>query len=165
MEKISIGNFKLRYLFLLLGSLAFVITGAFLTFKKSDTMSFTSGWSAIIFFGACAIIFLLQIIDSRPRLIIDENGIFDRTLSIGLISWSDIADAYVGSIKGQHFICLKLKDENKYLAKLSNIAKVISSANIALGFERININLSGLNVKPEQVCELIVKKAALAEMQ
>jgi hypothetical protein len=157
MEKISIGNFKLRYLFLLLGSLAFVITGAFLTFKKSDTMSFTSGWSAIIFFGACAIIFLLQIIDSRPRLIIDENGIFDRTLSIGLISWSDIADAYVGSIKGQHFICLKLKDEN--------IAKVISSANIALGFERININLSGLNVKPEQVCELIVKKAALAEMQ
>ncbi len=160
MEKISIGNSRLRYFVLLLASLGFVIGGLFLMSSKKECLTQAPLWGSIIFFAACSIVFIWQIIDSRPRLVIDDNGIFDRTLRIGIISWADIEDAYLASINRQSFICLKLKDENKYLSKMTAIGKAIKSANIALGFQPININLSSLAVEPEQICELIIKKAA-----
>jgi len=72
---------------LLIASLAFVASGVFLLLRSPDKWV---GWMSIIFFGACALVFVWQLLDARPRLIIDDSGVFDRSLGVGVIPWSQI---------------------------------------------------------------------------
>jgi len=123
-----------------------------------------AGWAGIICFGACALIFGCQMFDARPRLIIDEYGILDRTLGVGIIPWSDIDGAYVKSISGNNFICLIVRDPGTYAQRLSPLRRAMSSVNQALGFTDISINLSGVNASTDEVFELVMKRAEAAKM-
>lgn len=115
------------------------------------------GWLAILFFGCGIAVSVWQIADSRPRLIIDEDGVLDRTLGIGRIAWSDIEAAYVRSISGNDFICLELKNPEEYAQKLSKVKRAMAAANRDLGFTDFNLNLSGVDASTDEVFELVMK--------
>src|SRR4029079_3362384 len=54
------------------------------------------GWMGIagaIFFGAAAVVGIIQGARRGPRLPLDAQGIHDRTLGVGVIDWSDITNA------------------------------------------------------------------------
>lgn len=89
MEIITANNSRRKYIGLAAMCVPFVaIGGLMLMFPKSGSLKETlAGWAGVIFFGLCLIVFLRQIFDSRPRIVIDESGIFDRTLSVGTIEW------------------------------------------------------------------------------
>jgi hypothetical protein len=159
MEKLIIKNARWKYVLLLIGSIGFVVAGIWMV---SDGKLF--GWLAILFFGAGIPIFIWQIADARPRLIINDLGILDRTLGVGRIDWSDIEAAYVRSISGNDFICLELKNVEKYAGKLSRVKRAMASANRNLGFTDFSINLSGVDARTEEVFELVMKYCQAAEM-
>ncbi len=92
MEKIIIKNSRWKNVMLLIGCLGFVIAGIWMVYSGK-----VFGWLAIVFFGSGIPISIWQIADSRPRLIIDQYGILDRTLGVGRIAWTDIQAAYVRS--------------------------------------------------------------------
>ncbi|GGA37572.1 hypothetical protein GCM10010981_28410 [Dyella nitratireducens] len=115
---------------------------------------------SILFFGAGIPLFLWQLLDARPRLVIDDQGVFDRTLGVGVIPWSEITGAYVRSVNSADFICLELRDPTPWLQRLSPIKRAMVSANEAMGFTALNLNLSGVAADVQQVHELIVKMAA-----
>src|SRR5262249_16643552 len=125
--------------------------------RSADPMA----WATIIFFGACALVFIWQLIDTRPRLVIDDKGVYFRPLKMGVLPWTDIEDAYVNSINQQLFICLQLRDTEKYLSKLSPLGRSLCSVNVALGFTPISLTLTGLDVDPYLLCDLIRKRAAM----
>src|SRR5690349_10545595 len=52
------------------------------------------GAMSILFFGGCALVLGRQLFDARPRLVIDDAGVLDRTLKVGVIAWEDILDAH-----------------------------------------------------------------------
>ena len=160
MEKLIIKNARWKQVLLLIASIGFVIAGIWIV---SDGKSF--GWVAILFFGAGIPIFIWQIVDARPRLIIDDQGILDRTLGIGRIDWSDIDAAYVRSISGNDFICLELKNVEKYAAQLSSVKRAMSTANRELGFTDFNINLSGVDARTDEIFELVMKHCQAAQMK
>ncbi len=155
MEKVIIKSSRWLYILLLPGSLGVVAAGVWMI---ADGEAF--GWVAVAFFGGGALISIWQIFDRRPRLLIDDEGIYDRTLGVGVIPWEEITGAYVRSIQGNDFICLDLRHPEAYLQKLSRVKRAMASANEALGFTPLNINLSGIHGMTEQVFELILKQAA-----
>ncbi len=146
-----------KYGWFLLLALGFVALGIALLYLNKATWA---AWLTIVFFGGGALIFLRQLTDRRPRLIIDPQGVFDRTLGIGWIVWSDILDLQLFSIQGQPFIGLKLINESDYLARLSPLKRKLIAGNQKFGFPTLSLNLSGLLVKPEQIYEFVARMAA-----
>lgn len=147
-----------KYLLYGLIALIFVAGGIFILSVGKDLKATIIGWSCIIFFGFALLIFLRQIFDTRPRIIIDQTGIFDRTLDIGIIEWQDIENAYLNSILGNDFISLVLRDTEKYLQRISKPKAKLAKYNRTLGFETINLNLSGVNIKSSEVFALVIKQ-------
>jgi hypothetical protein len=87
MERVIVRSSYLRWVLMLIGALGFVAGGVFIL-KIGDNG--LAAWGGIVFFGACALMAIVQILDRRPRLVIDERGILDRTLKVGVIEWHDI---------------------------------------------------------------------------
>ncbi len=161
METLVIQNSRPRYVLLLLACIGFVAAGSWMVMAGEGF-----GWVAIVFFGAGIPVFIWQLVDPRPRLIIDAHGVLDRTLGVGRIAWSDIKAAYVRSISGSDFICLELKNPEKYAQQLSTVKRVLTSGNRLLGFANFNLNLSGVDASTDEVFALVMKYCrAAAEAQ
>jgi hypothetical protein len=92
-EKVEIKNSPWKYWMFLLTSLGFVAAGIGMVIGDE-----IYGGTAIVFFGDCALVLIRRLIDSRARLILDQNGIIDRTMEVGIIQWEEIENAYVMSI-------------------------------------------------------------------
>jgi hypothetical protein len=159
MDSITANNSRWKYVGLAAMCAPFVVIGALmLIFPRSGSLKETLiGWLSVIFFGFGLIIFLRQIFDSRPRIVVDERGVFDRTLSVGTIEWQDIEHAYLNSVVGNPFISLRLNDPEKYLERAMNSQKKLARLNKYLGAETININVSGINKSPDEILAVVLK--------
>lgn len=122
---------------------------------SENNFNFFIGIICILFFGIGLIMFPKQLFDRQPRVIINDEGIFDRTLKVGIIEWRDINEAYLQSVSGSEFISLVLTDNNKYLRRTTKTFAKIASYNEILGFETLNINLSGVNKSGKEVLKII----------
>ncbi|WP_333677478.1 STM3941 family protein [Dyella sp.] len=162
MSPIVINASRLKYALLLLVAVGFVFAGAFMVAFDAATEAWL-GWANIVLFGACIPLFLWQLLDARPRLVMDEQGIFDRTLGVGVIPWSEITGAYLRSIMSVDFICLELRDPLQWLQRLSPAKRAVVRANEAMGFSALNVSLGGLEADAQQVHELILKMVASGE--
>ena len=154
MTHLEIKSSRLKYVALLIGSFGFVAGGVFILLSGGPQWV---GCISIVFFGSGIPLFIWQILDRRPRLKIDDTGIVDRTLGIGKILWEDIDGAYKKAIQGNDFICLKLRNQDQYLGKLTAVKKAMVKANEKLGFTPISLNLSGLSANTDQILELVLK--------
>lgn len=157
MQPVIAKSSRVRWAILTGASLCFVIAGAAILATGGSSWA---AWPSIIFFGGCSIVGALQLFDNSPRLIIDDRGVFDRTLKLGFIDWNDINNAFVKRIQGNAFICLELRDPGKYLGQLSPLLRQMVEVNKKLGFTEISLNLANTDLSAEQVCELILKEAA-----
>jgi hypothetical protein len=153
------GNSRALYGLMLLVACAFVGAGVLLLANEALAARLI-GVTSIVFFGGCAALFVRQLLDNRPRLVFDDVGVFDRTLDVGRIPWSDIDDARLMSIKGHHFISLSLRDEAKWTAKFTPLQHRLAQANRKLGFSALSLNLSGIQVQPEAVLALVLAHIA-----
>lgn len=149
---------RLKYILLLIASAGFVASGIFLVAFDTGASNWV-GWISIVFFGAGIPLFARQLFDSKPRVVLDEAGVFDRTLGVGTIPWSDIESSYVKSISGNSFVCLVLRNPQRWIGKLSAMQRSLTKANEKLGFQPLNINLSGTAVDAALVQDVVLKKS------
>jgi hypothetical protein len=148
MEPLVIRSSRWRYVLLLLVSAGFVAVGTLLVMRTPNQ---TVGWANVVFFGVCAATFLWQVVDARPRLVIDERGVFDRTLGVGVIPWSEIEAVDPRAMMGQQFVSLTLRDPSLLTRRLPQWRRTLTRANRAAGFEELNLNLGGLAVGADVV--------------
>lgn len=146
-----------KSVFFLLICLMFVAGGIFILFVGKDGRAFFIGLANVVLFGLGFIVLLRQAADRRPRIVIDENGVTDRTLGIGRIDWDDIEEAVPASILTNNFICLKISNVEKYTGQLSKTSKKLARMNKDLGFGELNLNLSLVDMKAEKIQELVMK--------
>jgi len=155
MTLIEIMTSKVKYVILLVVAAGFVVAGMFIILAGGPAWI---GWMNIFLFGCgCIPIFFWQVLDSKPRLVIDDMGVFDRTLGVGKIPWEEITGAYKMTIQGNAFVCLNLPNADRYVSKLNPIKKALLKTDEKLGFTPISLNLSGTNVDADQVVEFILK--------
>ena len=162
MTPITIKSSRLKYALLLLIGIAFVFAGVMMVTRGKPTDAWV-GWTSIVFFGAGIPLFAWQFFDSRPRLVLNDEGVLDRTLGVGIIPWSQITGATLRSVHGNHFICLEVRNPEQWLERLSPLKRAMVSANEALGFTALNLNLGAVAADPTEIYELVLKKAAASQ--
>lgn len=167
MNALTAHNSRWKYVGMAAMCVPFVFIGCLMLMypKKGDWGETLAAWSGVTFFGLCLIIFLRQILDWRPRIVIDERGIFDRTLRVGVIEWHDIEHAYLNSIAGNPFVSLVLTDPEKYLQKAIAWQRKLARLNKYLGAETININVGGINKSPDEVLAVVLMRLAERQTQ
>lgn len=158
MPILVVKNSIAKNVFYSLLALIFVACGIIILFVGENFISTLMGWICITFFGLGTLVFLKRLFDNRPRIVIDQYGIFDRTLGIGIIEWQDIERVYTNSIMGSDFISLVLYDNDKYLKRTNKPLAKLAKYNKTLGFETINLNLSGINTSSKEVFDSLVKQ-------
>ncbi|UXI70201.1 STM3941 family protein [Tahibacter amnicola] len=137
----------------------FVAVGAAIIIRGSRPEVWI-GWLTVAFFGIGLPLFSWQILDPRPRIVIDERGIFDRKLRVGCIPWSEISGAYRQAVFGQEFICLHLRNVDEWMQRLPATSRRVALANLRMGFQVLNVNLSGTTLDPGVVLERIAQHIA-----
>lgn len=110
-------------------------------------------WMCIGFFGLGYPAGAYVLFDRRPQIIVNEVGIYDRTVLKDFINWELIHDAYIGKINNACFIALVMKDN----VDLTGIVNATAAGlNKALGFQELNINLSNVKVDEARLAQFIV---------
>ena len=141
------------------GAAVFAVVCALWLRAGLGTVAGWAGLIGLIFFGVGFIVGIVQGLRRGPRLTLDDQGVHDRTLGVGIIAWSDIVAAEPYGVAKQGFVGLRLRDPDKYLARASRSKKLLARVNAGAGFP-LSINLAGLDADPGEVAEMIVSKSA-----
>jgi hypothetical protein len=114
------------------------------------------GWYIILIITAAMLLYIWHLKNYHPRLIINNQGVYDLTLKVGMIPWHDIQNAYIRKNFFQTFICLELKNTEYYLSKLNPLMKKAVKVNVKFGFTPLSINLSGLSADADQILDVVL---------
>lgn len=137
----------------------FVALGAFLISlpKEENIYRYYVGWACVLFFGLGFPAGIYQLYKIRtPKIILNEIGVFDRTLHKEFINWEVIQDAYLGAINNQKFIALVIDENFEPSKKKGKFMRSISNMNKALGFQELNLGLSMTDVDEEKLLQIIL---------
>ncbi len=138
---------------LLILATPFVVIGIWaIKTEPFGTFDFYMGWFALCFFGMGIPLGLFNLFDRRPQIIINEIGIWDRTLKQDVIEWHYIKKCSVIDIFGQKFIPLNLVDNFTFNNKQY---KWVSKLNKAVSAEKLNISLGQINVNEKLLSDFI----------
>lgn len=151
---------------LLLGAVVFVVLGFWIIDAKPDKA--WAGWLSIVFCGLGIPVFLWQILDRRPRIVIDEQGITDRTLGVGTIAWADIENAERASItiRGQEmeYIGLHLRNTETYLQKASPGRRPALESGRMFSLAPFSLSLHGTDANRVELLRLILDRIGKAHV-
>lgn len=151
MERIVIASPRFRWVVGLLFALGLVAAGVYVVLHGDAW----AGWIAIVYFGFCALVIGIQAVDARPRIVIDERGIFDRTLRVGVIEWEDVRGAHPPSARHDSHVPLELRDPDKYVRRLPPPMRRLAAMNRGSGLAEFSLNLSGTGADPARIVEAI----------
>jgi hypothetical protein len=155
-ESITLYTDRRRVLLLLLATVALVIAAAFLVRSNQSTTVIAIGYIAALIFTAISIALVRLFLDRTPRLILDEDGLFDRTMKTPKIPWNTILSMELKTIRGSSLICLELPDEDERLQALPPIQRWTALFNRATGAGLFNVNATALPLSAEEIFTLIV---------
>lgn len=122
---------------LLAGSIWIILTEA------RGSTSYFMGWLGSCFFGLGIFVGLFQTLDRRPQIIINENGIWDRSTDENELNWDMIKGAYILVVHNQKFVSLIIDDSYEFK---KNQYMWASKLNEELGGQRINLLLNQLKI-------------------
>jgi hypothetical protein len=103
------------------------------------------GWFGVAFFGLGFVVFPIMAFRTGPQVIIDEEGIHDRRMKIGVIPWQDIAGLSIGSVHSAKFLCVDLVDREKYVSRFPRWNGPLFAVNQSFGIQGLTISFSGLH--------------------
>jgi len=151
---------KLALIFL--GGVALTATSLWILLDDSGDPSLKvriAGWIGAPFFGVLSVYLLVRLIQRRPSVVIDADGIHDNAsmASAGFIRWSDIASATIFSVKNQKMVGILLKDNDRFLSRFGMIRRALAKANISMGYPLVAIPETAVSVKAEQLHEEITQ--------
>jgi hypothetical protein len=91
-----------------------------------------------------------------PVVVMNDEGILDRRLNIGVIRWTDILDVQI-EFEGK-FICLRVQNPEAYVSKLPPTKREKMEFHQSLGFKMLNIEVKGLEINVLHTVEAIREK-------
>ena len=163
MNEIKLYKKPIKAIFLLAISTVFVVLGIWGIMRDGNSaFEIFMAYLAIFFFGLGIAVGFFHLFDKRPQIIINENGIWDRTTNLDLIKWELIQDAYPINIYGQIFISLKLDKSQEIKVKQYKWTTYLSSK---MNAQKINMSLGQIKVDYKRLNEFILKMSRLEETE
>ena len=90
-----------------------------------------------------------------PCIIINEQGVFDRRLKVGVIRWEDIRRITLHSLSGAEYISLDLHNMNTYEARRPLWLRATAKTQRLSGMSPIAISTNGLDIDRAALLRLI----------
>ncbi len=131
----------------------FVVPGIF--FHSSSENQWIE-WMCICFFSLGYLVGIYQLLDRRPQIIVNEIGIFDRTLHMDFINWGIIQDAYIASVQRQKFICLVVDEKFEPSRKKGSAYKFFADVSKEMGFQELNLAVGFTDINASKFLEFIL---------
>jgi hypothetical protein len=154
-EPITLYSDRRRILLLLLTTLALIAASAFVVRMQPTRFLLIMGYLGVAFFTVVSIAILRLFFDTSPRLIMDEEGLYDRSMKTPKIPWSAIVSMELRTVYGSSFVCLELVDEAERLQALPPLKRLTAFANRSIGFSTFNVNPGALPLSAEEIFTVI----------
>jgi hypothetical protein len=119
------------------------------------------GWVGVGFFGLGFVAVPVMCLRTGPQVILNDEGIEDRRLKIGIIRWEDIRSLSIRSVNSVKFLCVEVFDPEKYLSRLPRWKRSLAGLNAALGFPALTISFQGLSPGIREVWAYLQDRAAV----
>jgi hypothetical protein len=119
------------------------------------------GWIAGIGIAIALVYRTIKGHSDEPVIILDEQGIFDRRLKVGVIRWDDIRRVVPYSIQGIEYISLNLHDMNTYEARRPLWLRLLSKGRRLFGMSSISIMANGLDIHPDTLIHKIQERCGV----
>ena len=159
MTEIKLYKSGWRGIKLIIMTLPFVIIGIWIILEEEKgTFNYIMGWLCALFFGMGIPFGIFVLFDKKPQIIINDNGIWDRTIKQTEIKWEQINEAYLIDIYSQKFISIVVDETYQFQTEQYKWAEKLTEA---IGAQKLNLNLGQLKVDENKLISLInkIKKA------
>lgn len=100
-----------------------------------------------------------------PCVILDDNGVFDKRLKLGVISWEDIRRITFYDLHGSYYICLELHNPQTYLARQPQWLRLAAKTQRLIGMGPIAISTAGLQMDYKKLAGLIHAGCEMAALR
>lgn len=157
---------KGRLFLYLIGTLLLVAAGVLILAVSSQSpdnwildsyvFTITIALLCIAFFGYGAYLFAMKLMDKRPGLIIDNQGVTDNATAIvnGLIPWEDVSSFVECEVKSNKFIMLYVINPQEYIDKQTNFIKRKSmEANLKTHGTSVFVNMTFLAISQQDLLD------------
>ncbi len=128
---------------------------------------FVKGLSIIgvVFFGTGIIVFLIQLFDKRPGLIIDQDGIqINSGMGKGyFVSWHIITGFEVFAIKSTRLIAVFVNDPERLISAEKPIKRQLMRANLQYYGAPICLTAGTLKIGTDDLVKLLKSRLALTK--
>ena len=156
MDTIIVRASRLKHAGYVAMAAVFVAGGYWLiTRAQSDAIERFVGWICVLSFGLCLIVFLRQLIDSRPRLVLNHEGVTDPRLGVGTIPWTAILSAELKFYRGSALVALQMREPEHWTSRLIGIRGLAVRRHKAMGFGDLSLDLSRIHGNPADVFRAI----------
>ena len=129
-ERIAIPFSRMKCLLILAVALTFVVACAYFATHSEGQHRYSPMFIRIVcgigvpFFAAIAIMSVVRLVDSRPGLVVDRQGIDDRTsfASVGRVAWADIHGLRTTRARWNNGLVVELHEAERF-ARRGNIVQ------------------------------------------
>jgi hypothetical protein len=123
-QQIVIPISKTKMIFLLLICFGFAYAGIYMITHSADIIGKVIGYACLIFFGGGSLMGLYRLFQNKPGIILNNDDIvYDTNSQEGFISWNDIDNISISSVKSTKLIMIHPKDVNAFIDKQSSKIK------------------------------------------
>lgn len=108
--------------------------------------------------GITAIALLWSLIhkpEPGPVIILDENGVLDKRLKVGVIQWADIRRIESYSLSSATYISLELHNSKNYESRRPLWLRLLSQSQRLLGMTPISISTNHLDVDHDTLVQMM----------
>jgi len=121
-----------------------------------------AGWFGVFFFGLAPPIIVVRLCQRHPVVIIGPDGVLDSRLTCGPIHWSDVTAVERRTVSGNSILCIRVRDEETYIARMSRWKALLARFNRVFGFPPLSIGFTGLTPGMDAVWEAIEERLTIA---
>ena len=152
---------KGKIVLLLVGAVAFVVGSIWIwsiagaQTRYNPLYMKAAAIAGVSFFGLCAIYGCLKVFDTRPGLIIDDQGIVDNSSAVatGRVFWDEIVALKVSEIAGQRFITILVAEPQKRRGNF--FGRMLNATNTTMTGSPINISSNSLRMKFDELVQVL----------
>jgi len=160
MREINIYRSTRKVIKVMLLCSVFVALGIFVIKVREETSAQVIGWLGVLFFGMSYPLGIYALLDKRPKIVINEVGIFVRKMHHSFINWEIIQNVYLATVDKNYFLCLVVDEKFEPSRLKGRWGRGMARVTKSLGFQELHFTLANVDVDPKRLAQFVLAMRA-----
>jgi hypothetical protein len=118
------------------------------------------GWTVVALGAIYALLQVRSLGEEIERVVIDDSGIRDSMLPVGVIGWNEVQGASVQKVGSVAVVALQLRDAERVIRRLSGARQFIARKALEAGLPGVYITLVGTDGDPTRIAAVINERSS-----